>query len=186
MSRVELVAAATITSVLVGLLLPTAVHHSLNRGILVFLCGTIGAGLILGLQSDNSVGKTLINTLWPSVFIPVTYVAFLFVRYLVSLAPRVGTPVVFLPGASSAEIPVEAFGPEFSKTVLVIFSIASVSFVAAFFLISLVTLASRPILIGITHIYSFGGEGITRVQRLVVAITGLVSAVIMLWAAFVT
>src|ERR1700730_17544720 len=161
-SRVELVAAAAIISVVVGLLLPSAVHQSLNRGILVLLCGTIGAGLVLGTQTDNSVRRTLTNALLSALLIPVTYIAFLIVRYYVSLISDITAPIIYLPGPSGAAFPVAIFGPSFAKTALILFIIASCTFVASYLLISLAALAAKPILVGTQSVYQFGDEGVAK------------------------
>jgi hypothetical protein len=184
-SRVELVAAATITCVITGLLLPSAIHHSLNRGILVLLLGTVGAGLILGTQSDNSVRASLTNALMPSLFIPLTYIGSLIVRYFLTLLANIDAPTtIYIPGLSGGYIPVPIFGTDFGRVALFLWIIASSAFVASYLLISLAALASQPILIGADLVYRFGDKGIARVQRMVMAVVGLVGAIIILWSAF--
>jgi hypothetical protein len=184
LSRVELIAAAGIICVVTGLLLPSAIFHSLYRGILVLLCGSVGAGLILGTQAGNSVSLTLTSALLPSLLVPLTYIGFLVVRYAASSLVNIRSSIIWLPGVSGGYIPVEIFSPVFASVALFLWIIASSAFAASYLIVSLAALGTQPILAGLVRFYQFGEEGFARVQRLVMALVALVGAIFALWSAF--
>jgi hypothetical protein len=183
LSRVELIGAAGIVCLVTGLLLPSAVYHTLNRGILTLLCGTMGAGLILGSQVGSSVSLLLRSALLPAVLVPLTYLGFLVVRYAASSLVHISSPVIWVPGASGGYIPIEIFSERFPIVALLLSIIALAGFVASYVIISLAALGTVPILAGLAHAYKFGEEGIATVQRLIMALVALVAAILALWSA---
>ena len=180
-ARVEAVATACLVALISGVLLPKALFVSLDRAILVWLVAQIACGLIIGAVTQ-SIRKLLISSILPSAALPIAYCGFLVVRWLIDLAKdsSAGFNIPIFGGSGVG------FGPPNLLSLTILAALALVAFLSSYVLILVSAFASRPIQRGIVGLYSFGPDGIRRVQLLLVGLVAVISSLVLLWGAFGT
>lgn len=178
-ARISYIAVAGFATVIGGLLLPKAMFHSLDRGILVWLIACLASGLIVSNVERLSLGRGIKAAMALSGFLWLTVVLFYAVRWLVSRIIDIDAPQILVPFGSGAKV--DLLDPEVFPLVailLLIFWVGSTAVVA------FTTISGRLLTAGALKLYRFGPEGLDRVRKIVVAMIGIVAAVLALWAAF--
>ena len=178
-ARAEAIATACLVALIAGILLPKALFVSLDRAILVWLVAQVACGLIVGAVTQPA-RKLLLSSILPSAALPIAYWGFLVVRWLSDLAkdPSAGVNIPIFGGSGVG------FGPPNSRSLAILAVLALVAFLASYVLILVSAFASRPVQHGVIGLYSFGPDGIRRVQRLVVGLVAVIGSLVLLWGAF--
>ncbi|MBK8919485.1 MAG: hypothetical protein IPM73_15930 [Betaproteobacteria bacterium] len=178
-TRIEAVATACLVALIAGILLPKALFVSLDRAILVWLIAQIACGLIVG-TITQPIRKLLLASVLPSAALPIAYCGFLVVRWLIDLAKdsSAGFSIPIFGGSGVG------FGPPTLLSMTILAVLALVAFIASYALILVSAFASRPVQRAIVQLYSFGPDGMRRVQRLLVGLVAIVGSLVLLWGAF--
>lgn len=178
-TRISYIAVAGFATVVGGLLLPKAMFHSLDRGLIVWLMACIASGVIVSNVERLSLWRGIKAAMAVSGLFWLTVVLFYVVRWLISRIIHIEAPQILVPFGSGASV--DLLDPEVFPLVailLLIFWIGSTAVVA------FTTLSGRLLTAGALKLYKFGPEGLDRVRKIVVAIAGVVAAILALWAAF--
>jgi hypothetical protein len=162
-----------------GLLLPKAAFHSLDRGLLVWIVLCIGSGVILSNLQPLSAWRGLKTSMWVSALMIGAMMGFYWVRWLVSRIININAPRIEIPFGSGASIDIldPAVIP-FLIVLLVIF------WIGTSIATGIATLSGRLLVAAALKLYAFGPEGVERVHKIIVALAGLVLALVGFWAAF--
>lgn len=177
--RISYIAVAGVTAMIGGLLLPKAMFHSLDRGILVWLVVCIASGIIISnverlpIRRAIKFAATISGLLW------ITVVVFYVVRWLVSRIIDIDAPQILIPFGSGARI--DLLDPEVFPF---IFLLLLIFWFGSSVLVSLTCLSGQLLLAAAQKLYSFGPEGLDRVRKIVAGITVVIVSVLALWAAF--
>ncbi|OEZ65266.1 hypothetical protein JAB5_12660 [Janthinobacterium sp. HH103] len=180
--QLEAVATACLIALIAGILLPKALFFSLDRAILVWLVTQVASGLVVG-NVTQSTRKLIVSSSFPAAALPIGYCGFLVVRWLVDLAKNLSA------GFKGFNIPIfglsgVGFGPPDLVSLTILTVLAVVGFLASFVLILVSAFASRSIQRGIIGFYSFGPDGLRRVQRLLLGLVAVIGGLVLLWGSF--
>jgi hypothetical protein len=172
-------AVACIATFVGGLLLPKAMWIGLDRGLLVWLAICVAAGVILSNLQPLSGWRGIRLSMLASVVLIMALAGFYSVRWLVSRIINIDAPKILIPFGSGASVDIlDPSGLPFLLILLALFWIGSS------FAIGLATLSGRLLIAGALKLYAFGPDGVERVRKIVVALAGVVLAIVGLWAAF--
>jgi hypothetical protein len=176
---VPYVSVACIATFIGGLLLPKAAWVGLDRGLLVWLVICVVSGVILSNLQPFSVWRGLKMSMLASVVLVLALIGFYSVRWLVSRIINIDAPRILIPFGSGASVDIlDPRGFPFLLILLVLFWIGtSVA-------IGVATLSGRLLIAGSLKLYAFGPDGVERVRKIVLALAGVVLAIVALWAAF--
>lgn len=176
-SALESTAAAGVLAVVAGLILSHAARRGLEGAAPVWLAFAVLMGLVLGTPVRAPVKSAVTQALLPSALLPITYAGVWLVR--------------FLRDWSKNPESVPSFGPHIAgrhlDTTLPLVQALLLAFLLLLFLATLlvVVLASigkRPIVEALVRANKLGPEGIKRIQRIVIAVAGLLAVLATLWS----
>lgn len=177
-SDLERLAASSVITTVGGLFLIRAASHSLDRSIVFWIALSLLAGVVLSTGKPKSLKLMAKRATLPASFFPLAFVGYMLVRMTIDWLKSPGGR--FLPSlhVSAAVDTIRFSALEFALGVSFLFLI---SFFASLLIIVLSSLCSRMILQGAVGMYKLGPEGMDRLSKLVLAVSGLVAAIIVVW-----
>ena len=171
----QYISAACITTFIGGLLLPKAAWIGLDRGLLVWLVICVSSGIII---SNLSHRKFKVSMLASVIFI-MALIGYYSVRWLVSRIIDIHAASIKIPFGSGAYIDIlEPKAFPFLLILLVLY------WIGTSIAIGITASSGRLLIQGALKLYTFGPDGIERIRKIILAISGVVSALLVLWAAF--
>ena len=169
------VSAALIIAFIGGLLLPKAAWVGLDRGLIVWLVICIATGVIL---SNLRQRKFKMSMLASFTFI-LALIGYYLVRWLISRIINIEAASIEIPFGSGESVDLlDPTGFPYLFILLALFWIGTT--------ITVITTASsgRLLIEAALKLYAFGPEGLERVRKIILALAGIISAILVLWAAF--
>jgi hypothetical protein len=170
-------AAASVVTIIAGLLLTQAAAYSLDRAVIVAVAFAIVAGLILGTGSGEPISTALRQALIPAAFMPLAYLGFYTLRFLADWS-KAGVLPTMGGNLSARQLDLTS-----SEVMGVAFAALLMWYFATLVLISLVIQGKRTIVVALTRVYSFGPEGVKRTQSIILAIASVSAVLAGIWLA---
>lgn len=177
--QVKLVATSVALASVGGLIHPWSIHVSLARGILTWLVAAIGSGLVLGSTPKLSHSQLLKLAIAPAAALPISYLAFLVVYWLMFSVSSSNIPGT-IPWIAGVQV--DPVNPRVASLLGVL---ALVDFATSYAAVALSAVSGSTLVFGLTRLFHFGADGVGKVQKLLIALTTLVLAAIGLWGVLV-
>ena len=176
--RIPYYAMASIVAVLAGLLTPKAADQSFGRAMLVWLIGCIASGVIGSNIKEEKMLSVVRYSALVSGVMCISLACYYYLRWLIARILNVG----------EGDIEISFYGAvvnlaDPSKLLLAGQLLISLWILTIVF-IFLVTISGQELKYAARKLYKFGPHGLDKVNKIILAITGIVASIVALWAAF--
>lgn len=171
----ERVAASVLVSLVGGILVGLTLNSGptgADRAIFVWLLAVICCGAASGETEGESVGKLSRRAVAPALILSLTPVLFFYFQFVIA--------AIKSPESLRAELPWQnvSIHPLSPQVIGVLVFLWLFCFIGSLLFIAVAIAASRLMLAGARSLYGFGPEAVDRVRLTVLAIGGLLAAVL--------
>lgn len=169
----EKIASSVLVSLVGGFLLAVALNASIDSAVIIWSLTVICSGLVIGGSEESRFSVAVKRAGIPAFILSITPVLFFYFTAVKAFIEN--------PKALSVSIP---WGPTAYVDPLAPLVILGVSilwvgcFIGSLLLVGASTVASRMVITGARHLYSFGPDGLERIKLIVLAVAATLAAVL--------
>ena len=172
----ERLAFACLVGLLAGIIMARSGAKGLDYSLLVWILSVLFSGVILEQAAQSRVARLVVNSALWSITPVVGAAGYIFTRYLASGILDFPAGAITFSGVHMGPVQLQRAFP-----LMVVMGV--ILYVASFILLALSTTCGALLVKGSVALFHAGPESVEKVRKIVIAITGLIAAVIALWFA---